>query len=126
MQIPKITLAQAQHTFLLNLARLINYGASIGLTLSGGELYRTAEQQALYLQRGLTRATHSRHQDRLACDLNVFVAGQYQRQVSAYAPLGRYWQGLHPLNRWGGDWNGNRLPDEGFVDANHFEMRVPG
>ena len=110
--------------FLLNLARLINYAASLGLTLSGGELYRTAEQQAIYLKRGLTRAAHSRHQQRLAVDLNVFVKGQYQRTAEAYQPLGRYWQGLHPLNRWGGDWNGNQKPDEGFVDANHFEMTL--
>ena len=122
--ITKPTLAQAQHLFLLNVARLINYAHSLGLTLSAGEMYRTAEQQALYKKRGLTRAAHSRHQDRLAFDLMIFQNGIYQRQAGAYAPLGLYWQGLHPLNRWGGDWNGNQQTDEAFVDANHFEMRL--
>ena len=49
--------------------------------------------------------------------------GVYQREPAAYAPLGRYWRGLHPRNRWGGDWNRNNdWKDEGFSDANHFEM----
>lgn len=117
------TQAAKQWIFLKNVARLIAWAESQGFELTGGELYRPQATQKIYLQQGLSRTANSRHTQRLAIDLNLFIGGKYQTQTLAYRPLGIFWCSLHTLNRWGGDWNGNGLSsDEKLQDGNHFEM----
>lgn len=103
-----------QSTFLLNVAKLISWAFENGYELTGGELYRTEEQQQIYRQKGLSKAIRSKHQDRLAIDLNLFINGVYQTTRAPYKPLAEYWKSLHPDNVAGYDWG---------WDANHFEMK---
>lgn len=104
-----------QVIFLKNAADLIQYANSLpGYEVTGGELFRTEEQQAIYRAKGLSKARVSRHQQRLAIDLNVFVNGVYQKEAKAYEPLAIYWKKLHKDNVAGFDWG---------WDANHFEMK---
>ena len=84
-----------------------------GFELTGGELLRTPEQQEIYLKQGKSKTSDSKHLNKLAIDLNVFMKGQYQAVTDAYRPLGVYWKSLHPENVWGGDWG---------WDGNHFQM----
>ena len=103
-----------QSIFLLNVAKLIQWAFSQGFELTGGELLRTDEQQAIYLQTGKSKAARSRHQDKLAIDLNLFIGGIYRTDKESYKPLADYWKSLNPDNVAGYDWG---------WDSNHFEMK---
>ena len=102
-----------QWAFLKALAKLIQwvYAQPGMMTVTGWELYRTPEQAALYAKEGKGIAD-SKHCRRLACDLNLFISGEYQADSMAYLPLGEYWETLGGV--WGGRWT--RRPD-----GNHFE-----
>ena len=110
-----MSLRKDQSIFLRNVAKLINWGFENGYELTGGELYRTDEQQAIYRKNGKSKVRVSKHQKRLAIDLNLFIGGVYQTKNAAYKPLADYWKSLHPKNRAGYDWG---------WDGNHFEMSV--
>jgi len=108
------SLRTKQVMFLKNVAKLIEYGNSLpGYELTGGELLRTPEQQAIYIAKGLTKTKYSKHQDKLAIDLNVFVNGKYMTDKETFKPLADYWKKLHPENTSGYYWN---------WDFNHFQM----
>jgi len=79
-----------------------------------GEAWRPPEMQEIYLKQGKTKVRHSKHQDRLAIDLNLFIKGKYITDPEKYHPLGEFWELL------GGIWGGRF---EGFKDANHFEYK---
>lgn len=53
----------------------------------------------------------------LAVDFNFFVAGVHTFTDPLVEKLGKYWESLDPLNRWGGHFNN-------FYDASHFERRI--
>jgi hypothetical protein len=124
------TLREKQSIFLLNAAKLISWAFEQGFELTAGELLRTKDQQTLYFEgktlvkignithlaetRQLSKTMNSRHLDKLAIDLNLFISGVYTTKAEYYKPMGDYWKTLHPDNVWGGDW--------GF-DSNHFEMK---
>lgn len=109
-----LTLRQKQSVFLNNIAKLISWATAQGYQLTAGEMWRSDQQQALYKKQGLTKASRSKHQDRLAFDINLFINGVYQTGREAYKPLADYWKSLHPDNVAGYDWG---------WDANHFEMK---
>ena len=104
-----------QSMFTLNVAKLILFAFNNKIELTFGEAWRTDEQQAIYVENKQTKVAHSKHQDRLAIDLNVFVGGVYKTDKESYKPLAEYWTSLHPSNRAGYFWG---------WDANHFEMNV--
>jgi hypothetical protein len=112
-----MTLGQQQRIFTRNVGLLIGYAYRQGYELSLGEATRSKEQAALYAAAGIGTA-NSLHIDRLAIDLNLFRAGRYLVTTAAHKPLGDYWKGLHPLNRWGGDWAKS--------DGNHYSMEYRG
>ncbi|WP_166964615.1 M15 family metallopeptidase [Yeosuana marina] len=116
-------LSEQQRIFTRNIAKLIVFAYQHGLELTFGEAYRTNEQQLLYVQTGKSKTMNSNHLRRLAVDFNVFVNGNLTYDWATIKPLGDYWKTLHPLNRWGGDWNKNDIKD-GFIDSPHFEMNV--
>lgn len=65
------------------------------------------------------------HYQRLAQDLNLFVGGQYVRRSDhvAWLAIGHKWQSLHPLCRWGGNWDRDANPLEpGEQDGNHVSL----
>ncbi len=114
--IPLSSINDDQSLFLQDVAKLILFAhTQKGVMLTGGELYRTAEQQAIYLAKGLTKVKLSQHQKRLAIDLNLFIDGVYQSEKEAYKFLSDYWKSLSPKNRSGYDWG---------WDANHFERTI--
>jgi len=109
------SLRPKQVIFLRNVAKLIEYSTTLpNLELTAGEMWRTAEQQEIYIAKGLSKAKRSRHQDRLAVDLNVFINGVYRTDKEAFKDLAKYWKELNPSNVSGYDWD---------WDYNHFEMR---
>lgn len=111
-------LSQRQALFASNIAKLILWAnEQPGFYVTLGEAWRPPETAALYAQRGLG-IERSLHQDRLACDLNLYIDGDYQTLTSAYKPLGEHWKSLHPQHAWGGDFK--------RADGNHFSFRYDG
>lgn len=109
-----MTLRQKQSIFLFNIAKLIQWAFKQGWELTGGELYRTKEQQAIYVKQGLSQTMNSKHLTRLAIDLHLFIDGKYQQSAEPYKPLADYWISLHTDNIAGYYWT--------FKDAGHFQM----
>ena len=102
-----------QAAFLLDLTKLIHKATELGFVVTAGELFRTPEQQQIYVKTGRSKTMNSLHLQRRAVDLNFFVNGKLTYDKATLAPLGAFWESLHPLNSWGG--NGVKL-----VDAPHF------
>jgi hypothetical protein len=106
-----------QAAFLLDVCKLINKATELGFVVTAGELYRTPEQQEIYVKTGRSRTMNSLHLQRRAVDLNFFLNGKLTYDKKALEPLGVFWESLHPLNSWGG--NGVKL-----VDTPHFSRGV--
>jgi hypothetical protein len=112
-----MSLIDDQASFLLHVSRLVQFATGKGFVVTGGELYRSAEQQEIYLRTGRSKTMNSLHLKRLAIDLNFFLNGKLTYDKKLLAPLGEYWESLHPLNSWGG--NGISI-----VDTPHFSRGI--
>ena len=109
-----MSMVDEQFAFLLDVAKTIQYAASLGLKVTGGELYRTAEQQQIYVKTGRSKTMKSKHLARLAIDLNFFRDGKLTYDVPE---VGKYWESLSSQNSAGMFW-------KAFKDGPHFERRV--
>lgn len=112
-----MSLVTEQAAFLLDACRLIEYATDLGFVVTGGELYRTAEQQQIYVKTGRSQTMASNHLKRLAIDLNFLRNGKLVYDIEQLKPIGEFWQGLSPKNSWGGFW-------KSFKDMPHFERRA--
>lgn len=112
----------SQSIFAGNISKLISFINLSGYTCTGGEWWRTPEMAEIYAKRGIG-IKRSRHCDRMAWDFNLFKDGVYLTDTESYRFAGEYWCSLDPRNRWGGDWDGDGIPDPGENDGNHVEMR---
>ena len=50
-----MSLSQEQAAFLMDACKLIQYATEQGWSVTGGELYRTPEQQEIYLKTGRSK-----------------------------------------------------------------------
>ena len=112
-----MSLVTEQAAFLLDVCKLIEKANELGFTVTGGELFRTLEQQQLYIKTGRSKTMNSMHIKRCAIDLNFFVDGKLTYDVKVLTPLGQYWESLSPKNQWGGFWRS-------FKDVPHFQRTV--
>jgi len=108
-----------QQAFLFDFCKLIVFANKQGFIITAGELLRPEEMQRIYMRTGRSKTMNSLHLRKLAGDLNLFKADSMgkARLVSTkrgLQPLGDYWESLHPLNRWGGNF-------KSFKDLGHFE-----
>lgn len=106
-----MTLSDKQANFLIDVAQLIFWCRENGYKVTGGELFRTAYQQAEYVRTGYSSTKQSKHLKRLAIDLNFFIDGlsmwrysDQQMLKSDLQPVGDYWESLRVGNVWGGNW----------------------
>lgn len=104
----------AQAAFLLDVCKLVQFATERGFVVTGGELFRTPEQQKIYYETGRSKTMRSKHLERLAIDLNFFKDGKLTYET---ADIGRFWEGLSPKNSAGMFWSS-------FKDAPHFERRI--
>jgi hypothetical protein len=117
-------LVTTQSEFAQHVSRLLQRCAETGFTVTLGEVFRTLEQQKIYLKTGRSKTLNSQHMKRLAIDLNFFRNGELVQNRADIKPIGDWWEALHPKNRWGGNWRG--LVDSGrshFIDCPHFERQ---
>jgi hypothetical protein len=115
-------LSQLQQLFARDVVKLLLFIEEEGFFFTFGETYRTAEQAELYAKQG-KGIVNSLHCKRLAIDINVFNEKcEFLTSTKDYEVFGKYWESLHPTNRWGGkftDKSGKPKPD-----GNHFERQV--
>lgn len=109
-----MSIVNEQASFLLDVCKLIQFATDRGYVVTGGELYRTTEQQQIYVKTGRSKTMNSRHLQRLAVDLNFFKDGVLTYETTE---IGRYWESLSPKNSAGMFWSS-------FKDAPHFERRA--
>lgn len=87
---------------------------------------RTKARQTELMSRGLTRTMNSRHLTGHAIDVAAVVKGKIVWVIAPYTDIAKAFRQagteLSVQLRWGGDFNGNGLPDDKFVDAVHFEL----
>lgn len=107
-----MTLREQQSKFVQLVAKLIEFAYTHDIELTFGEALRTPEQQQIYIDKGLSKTSNSKHLIKLAIDLNVFINGEYRTDKPSYQILGDFWKSLDPECIWGGDWG---------WDANHFQ-----
>lgn len=118
-------LVKEQSAFIQDVALLIQEAQRIGIELTAGEMFRTQEQQDIYLKTGKTKTNNSMHLKRLAVDFNFFINGELVYNHPSITELGKFWESLNELNRWGGSWRG--LVESGqssFIDSPHFERKI--
>ena len=111
-----MTLRQHQSEFIQDVAKLIDFAFKNGFELTAGELFRSPEQQAIYVKTGRSKTLNSLHLSRLAVDFNIFKNGKLATKKDA-EPLGAYWESLDILNSWGG--NGKKI-----LDVPHFSRGI--
>lgn len=111
-----MSLVTIQAEFLLHACDLIRFATDRGFFVTGGELFRTPEQQALHVKAGRSKTMNSQHLKRLAIDLNFIKNGQVCYSAAELEPIGLHWESLHANNRWGGHW-------KSFKDLPHFERQ---
>jgi hypothetical protein len=103
-----MSLNKIQWDFTKCVARLLLRMEEDGYDVSFGDAYR--DPRAPYGH------PNSAHKKRLAIDLNLFKDGAYLSLTEDHAEFGEYWKTLHPLARWGGD----------FEDGNHYSFEHEG
>ena len=124
-----MSLREKQSIFLKNAAKLILWAFDNGYELTGGELWRTIDQQYLYFEgyklmklgsnlklaktNPKSWTMNSKHLNKCAIDLNLFKDGKYLTSREDFKPLAEYWMKLHPQNISGYNWG---------KDFNHFQM----
>ena len=108
-------LGEKQELFSRCLAALLNYAHANGYQVRMGQVERSKEEAQRLADAGKGIAT-SLHTQRLAADLYLFRDGKYLTKTADYAPLGAFWESLHPLAAWGGSFN----------DGNHFSIMHGG
>jgi hypothetical protein len=115
-------LSEKQRIFTENIGKLIAFAYCNNIGLTFGHAWRSIEEQRRLVAEGKSQTLASNHLNRLAVDFNVFKDGKLTWDWEGVKLLGDYWVGLHPNNRWGGDFNRNGKKD-GFIDSPHFEMQ---
>lgn len=109
-------LGEKQRLFTKLVGQLIHYAYSNGYELTFGDAYRDPRVHGEVGEKKSYSSANSVHKQRLAVDLNLFVGGVYQTSTEAHAPLGKFWESLHPECKWGGHFN----------DGNHYSLSHDG
>jgi peptidoglycan L-alanyl-D-glutamate endopeptidase CwlK len=106
-------LGEHQEAFSKDLVKLLSKAHELGYGVRIGEVYRTAEQQAIYLKTGRSKTSNSMHLKKCTADLHFIRGGQ----LCYPEALGRFWESLDPLNQAGMFW-------KNFKDDPHFQRTV--
>lgn len=107
-----MTLGEKQRLFAQHAALLILHAYNEGYEVTLGHALRSTEEAERLGMRS------SLHTQKLAIDLNLFLAGRYLRETESHRPLGEWWEQQHELCRWGGRFS--------RPDGNHYSFAHGG
>lgn len=113
-----MTLREKQSLFVRLVGILIEYAYQQGYELTFGQTLRSASEADKNFSDGVG-IRNSLHILKLAIDFSLFKDGKFMIRSEDHEPLGIFWEGLHPLCRWGGR----------FVtrpDGNHYSITHEG
>ena len=103
-----MSLRKAQTAFAFALAVLLTRARLMGYEVTLGDAWSVPCPNCGHYG----HKKKSKHKDRLAIDLNLFVNGDYLDKTEDHRPLGEFWEKL------GGIWGGR------FDDGNHYEWPI--
>ena len=106
-------LGKKQELFMRLLPRLLDKAHELGFEIRGGDLFRDPRAHGEFGKGGSYGRDSSTHKLKLAIDLNLFKDGAWITATGGHRELGEFWEGLHPLCRWGGR----------FGDGNHYSLK---
>lgn len=93
-------LSVRQQKFTSMVGKLFTYADRQRIGLTMGDAWRSPEEQKRLVAENKSRTLKSKHLDRLAIDLNMFICGTLMEDREDYRILGQYWESL------GGEWGG--------------------
>jgi hypothetical protein len=111
-----MTLGDKQRLFTRLLADFVIWAYDHGYELTVGDAYRDPRVFGKVGEKGGYGRWASNHKIRLAHDFNLFKDGKYLTSTEDHRPLGEYWESLHELCEWGGN----------FDDGNHYSFNHQG
>lgn len=114
-------LSEKQQAFARNVRKLLNFIYLHEWEITLGEVHRPKVLQYLYFWAKKSQTLRSKHLDKLAIDLNLFISGKYITDPEKYRPLGEYWESLG--GRWGGRFGIKKKDYDSRIgwDSRHFE-----
>lgn len=95
-------LGEQQEIFAECLGKLLVWAYEHGYKIRLGDTYPGKYKHSAY----------GKHPQGTAIDLNLFRDGRWLTMTEDHAPLGQYWESLHPKTTWGGRWG----------DGNHYSF----
>ena len=98
-----MSLRKRQSEFAARVPALINKAIELGFDVTLGDAYRYPDCPY--------GAINSKHKERLAIDLNLFINGEYIEDDRGHAELGAWWESQG--GTWGGAWS--------IKDYNHYQ-----
>lgn len=113
-----MTLSEKQRLFTRLVGELIEFAYKSGYELTFGETVRSPSEALKNMEEHIGTSS-SLHVVRLAIDFNLFKDGEFLTRSEDHKILGVFWEGLHPLCRWGGRFV-NR------PDGNHYSLEHNG
>ena len=116
-------LGKKQELFSRLLVQLLSYIHEQGYDVRMGEVWRSKAAAEEYARLGIG-IINSAHRNKLAVDINLFLDGKYLTSTEDHRIFGEYWEGLHPLCRWGGRWKVGKK--KGGRDGNHYSLEHRG
>ena len=111
-----MTLGEKQKLFMRLLPRLIDYIHEQGFEGTEGDAFRDPRVHGEIGEKKGYGHPKSAHKNRLAIDINLFKDGKYLDTTEDHKLIGDFWESLHELCRWGGD----------FGDGNHYAIEHNG
>ena len=111
-----MTLGEKQRLFARLLADFVLRIYALGYEVTFGDAYRDPRLHGELGEAKGYGAPSSCHKLRLAVNLNLFKNGKFLSATEDHKPLGQVWQSMHPLARWGGQFN----------DGNHYSFEHEG
>ena len=97
-----MSMNKKQARFTHKIAQLIVWANERVFDLIGAELFRTAEQAAIYAKQG-KGIKNSVHRKKLALDMFLMIDGKITWKPEDYRIIGEKWKTMDPDARWGGD-----------------------
>ena len=115
-----MSLSDKQARFAVDISLLILWCHSRGFKITKGEAERKQVMQDWYFAHDYTRVKHSKHQDKLAQDLN-YIVGNRMATAEEWREIGEFWESLG--HRWGGRFGVKKENYDTEIgwDSNHFE-----